>query len=51
VTIEVVVIVRFNDSELLFTLLVHAEDELVEDVEVSLLRVLSDHSRFFKKKV
>ena len=38
VDVKVVVVVRIDKAELLLALLLHAEEELVKDVEVTLLR-------------
>ena len=49
--VEIVVVVRLYDAELLLALLVHAEDQLVEDVEVPLERVLGHDPRLLQEEV
>ena len=49
--VEIVVVVDVGQGELLLESAVHAPDELVEDVEVPLLRVLGHNAGFLQKEV
>jgi len=51
VDVQVVVVVRLDDAELLLALFVHAEHQLVEDVEVALERILGDHPGLLQEEV
>ena len=49
--VEVIVVIIVSDPTVLFQVLVCPATHLVEDVEISLPRVLHDHTGFFQQEI
>ena len=49
--VEVIVVIIVSDPTVVSQVLVRAAAQLVEDVEISLPRVLADHPRFFQQEI